>query len=233
MGSPKRHNVDHERGRRPLGAGLKTALCAAVVWTGVFAAPVVTPLAPAAQAAIPAAMPASVRVALFIDTGRYSSPASAVTLSADTAALALGLRDASGFKPLHQVNAKEAVRAYANGYYALLPQSADAAVARAQAQKLAVGGAGTGIVQRSKQGKPAYAAYIGPFPTKEAAAAAAKADATAQVAGPLAGTPAFTPRSLKRRRKRMRSCRPALTLTWRSSAAASPSWSAERLMTLR
>ncbi|MGG2198872.1 SpoIID/LytB domain-containing protein [Paenibacillus validus] len=185
MGSPKRHNVDHERGRRPLGAGLKTALCAAVVWTGVFAAPVVTPLAPAAQAAIPAAMPASVRVALFIDTGRYSSPASAVTLSADTAALALGLRDASGFKPLHQVNAKEAVRAYANGYYALLPQSADAAVARAQAQKLAVGGAGTGIVQRSKQGKPAYAAYIGPFPTKEAAAAAAKADATAQVAGPL------------------------------------------------
>ncbi|UUZ84432.1 hypothetical protein LJK88_12510 [Paenibacillus sp. P26] len=53
-----------------------------------------------AEAAVP--KQDTVRVALFIDTGKYSAPASSVTLSAE-AGLAIGMREAAGVKPVLSV----------------------------------------------------------------------------------------------------------------------------------
>ncbi|UUZ89422.1 SpoIID/LytB domain-containing protein [Paenibacillus sp. P25] len=124
----------------------------------------------------------TVRVALFIDTGKYSAPASSVTLSAE-AGLAIGMREAAGVKPVLSVAAQEPVRVYADGYQAPLLETGDAAEAKALAQKRTAGGDDAVIVQRTKSGKTAYQVLLGPFATKEAAAA--KAGAGAAVLGPL------------------------------------------------
>lgn len=172
---------------RPVyGILLKITTLAALLLSGSMGA---TDGAFASEATVPAAQTHvpkldAIRVALFIDTGKYSSPASAVTLSAD-AGLTLSLRGAAGGVPVHQAAAKEPVRVYADGYYAQLPETASEAEARTQAQQLAAGGAPAGIVQRAAQGAPAYRAYLGPYETKEAASAAAAARPGAAVAGPL------------------------------------------------
>ncbi|WP_426448636.1 SpoIID/LytB domain-containing protein [Paenibacillus sp. S-38] len=135
-----------------------------------------------ASAAAAASLPAmldKIRVALFIDTGKYISAASSVTLSAE-AGVALSLRGAGGEALQAPGTAKGAVRVSADGYYALLPETGSAADASAQAARLAAGGAGSGVRQRGA----AYQAYLGPFPTKEAAAAAAAKQPGAAVAGP-------------------------------------------------
>ncbi|MGY4763904.1 SpoIID/LytB domain-containing protein [Paenibacillus caseinilyticus] len=132
----------------------------------------------AAPAAALPPMLDKIRVALFIDTGKYVSAASAVTLSAE-AGVALSLRGAGGEALQAPGTAKGAVRVQADGYYALLPETGSAADAAAQAARLA-GGAGSGVRQRGA----AYQAYLGPFATKEAAAAAAAKQPGAAVAGP-------------------------------------------------
>ncbi|TVY12049.1 SpoIID/LytB domain-containing protein [Paenibacillus cremeus] len=136
-----------------------------------------------AEAAVTVPKLDQIRVALFIDTGKYSDTVAAVTLSA-AAGLQLSLRSAGGAKPVYTAAAKEPVRVYADGFYAQLPETGDAAKAGAQAQKLAAAGKAVGIVQRTKQGKPAYQVYLGPFATKEAASAEAAAQAGAAVSGP-------------------------------------------------
>ncbi|UUZ86637.1 SpoIID/LytB domain-containing protein [Paenibacillus sp. P26] len=62
-------------------------------------------------------------------------------------------------------------------------ETGDAAEAKALAQKRTAGGDDAVIVQRTKSGKTAYQVLLGPFATKEAAAA--KAGAGAAVLGPL------------------------------------------------
>ncbi|WP_277713252.1 hypothetical protein [Paenibacillus mucilaginosus] len=131
----------------------------------------------AAPAAALPPMLDKIRVALFIDTGKYVSAASAVTLSAE-AGVALSLRGAGGEALQAPGTAKGAVRVQADGYYALLPETGSAADAAAQAAL--AGGAGSGVRQRGA----AYQAYLGPFATKEAAAAAAAKQPGAAVAGP-------------------------------------------------
>ncbi|CAG7655243.1 SpoIID/LytB domain-containing protein [Paenibacillus allorhizosphaerae] len=154
------------------GIGMKAALIAGLLLTGGSYG--------TAEAAVPKLE--QIRVALFIDTGKYSDTAPAVTLSSG-AGLALSLRDSGG--AVHTAAAKELVRVYADGYYAQLPDTADAAQAKAQAQKLAAAGKDAGIVQRTKRGQPAYQVYLGPYPTKEAASAAAASQAGAVLTGPL------------------------------------------------
>ncbi|MDQ1912425.1 SpoIID/LytB domain-containing protein [Paenibacillus sp. GD4] len=126
-----------------------------------------------------------IRVALFIDTGKYSAATSAVTLASE-AGLHIGLRGAGGaVLPLTSAAAKEPVRLYADGYTVKLPETGDAAQAKTLAQKLEAGGADVAIVQRTKQGKAAWQVYLGPYATKEAATAAAKGQAGAVLGGPL------------------------------------------------
>ncbi|MHC2184044.1 stage II sporulation protein D [Paenibacillus sp. PvR052] len=172
---------------RPVyGILLKMTTAAALLLSGTIGA---TGSALASEAAMQAAQTTvpkldAIRVALFIDTGKYASPASAVTLSAD-AGLTLSLRGAAGGVPVHQAVAKEPVRVYADGYYAQLPETANAAEARTQARQLAAGGSSAGVVQRAAQGAPAYRVYLGPYATKDEASAAAAARPGAAVSGPL------------------------------------------------
>ncbi|WP_236628566.1 SpoIID/LytB domain-containing protein [Paenibacillus mucilaginosus] len=84
----------------------------------------------AAPAAALPPMLDKIRVALFIDTGKYVSAASAVTLSAE-AGVALSLRGAGGEALQAPGTAKGAVRVQADGYYALLPETGSAAAAAA------------------------------------------------------------------------------------------------------
>ncbi|MCZ8514610.1 SpoIID/LytB domain-containing protein [Paenibacillus filicis] len=162
------------RGGWKLMAALGAALLGSSV-TGIAAGP-----AYAAEAAVPKLD--TIRVALFLETAKYSAPATSVTLSAE-AGLALGLREAGGVKPVYAAGPQEAVRAYADGYQALLLETGDAAEAKALAQKRTAGGDDVAVVQRTRAGKPAYQVLLGPFATKEAAAA--KAGAAAAVQGPL------------------------------------------------
>ncbi|MDO3679326.1 SpoIID/LytB domain-containing protein [Paenibacillus ehimensis] len=171
------------RAARRLRSGIKlpaALLLAAAIGLGGTAGGV----QPAAYAAVSVPKLDNIRVALFIDTGKYVSPAAAVTLSAD-AGLQLGLRGAAGEKPVHQAAARTPVRVYADGYYAQLPETGDVTAARSQAKKLTAGGVSAGIVQRVKRGQSAYRAYVGPFATKEAAASAAAGQPGASISGPL------------------------------------------------
>ena len=171
------------RAARRLRSGIKlpaALLLAAAIGLGGPAGGV----QPAAYAAVSVPKLDNIRVALFIDTGKYVSPAAAVTLSAD-AGLQLGLRGAAGEKPVHQAAARTPVRVYADGYYAQLPETGDVTAARSQAKKLTAGGVSAGIVQRVKRGQSAYRAYVGPFATKEAAASAAAGQPGASISGPL------------------------------------------------
>ncbi|CAG7631374.1 hypothetical protein PAESOLCIP111_03292 [Paenibacillus solanacearum] len=154
------------------GIGVKAVLLAGLLLSGGSYG--------TAQAAMPKLE--QIRVALFIDAGKYKDTASAVTLSSG-AGLTLSLRGSGG--AVHTAAAKEPVRVYADGYYAQLPDTADAAQAKAQAQKLAAAGKDAGVVQRTKRGQPAYQVYLGPYPTKEAASAAAASQAGAVLTGPL------------------------------------------------
>ncbi|MEK8131522.1 SpoIID/LytB domain-containing protein [Paenibacillus filicis] len=125
----------------------------------------------------------TVRVALFIETARYTNRASAVTLSGDNG-LTLSLRDATGLKPVYGSKAKESVRAYTDTFYVQALATADREQAASKAQALKGSGTEAGIVQRTKQGKPLYVVYQGPYATKAAADAAAKSSAGATVSGP-------------------------------------------------
>ncbi|WP_235941203.1 SpoIID/LytB domain-containing protein [Paenibacillus puerhi] len=139
-----------------------------------------TPPAAGSEAALSAD---TVRVALFIETARFTSRASAVTLSAETG-MTLSLRDPLGVKPLHAAKGKEAVRAYTDGFYVQLLATPDMALATSKAQALKTAGKETGILQRTKQGKPQYVLYQGPYATKAAADEAAQGSQGSSVVGP-------------------------------------------------
>lgn len=164
-----------------MGKGLKkTALLLALLGCGSGMLPVGQPQVLAAS--VPKLE--AIRVALFIDTGKYSSPAAAATLASE-AGLTVGLRAAGGVQPVVTAAAKEPVRVYADGFTVQLPETGDAAQAKALAAKLAAGGADVAVVPRTTLGKPAYQIYLGPYATKEAAGAAAAGQPGAIVGGPL------------------------------------------------
>ncbi|SDE60039.1 stage II sporulation protein D [Paenibacillus sp. UNCCL117] len=125
----------------------------------------------------------NVRVALFIETGRYTSRASAVTLSSESG-LTVALREASGLKPVHAAQGKEAVRAYLDGFYIQALVTPDSAAASAKLQTLKAAGTHAGIIARVKQGKQQYTVYQGPYANQAAADAAAKGVQGGAVLGP-------------------------------------------------
>lgn len=132
----------------------------------------------------------AIRVALFIESGKYSAVTQAVTLSSESG-ITFRLRGSADGQPVYQAGPKEPVRIYdANGYSALLLETGDAAQARSLAQKLAAGGNAVQLIQREKNRQTAWQVFVGSYPTKEAAVAAAQKAAAAAggkpvIAGPL------------------------------------------------
>jgi stage II sporulation protein D len=124
-----------------------------------------------AEAAVTAPKLDSIRVALYIDTGKYSANTPAVTLSSDKG-LDIGLRGATGTKPAYAAADKQIVKASLDGYRVLLWESGDASQAKALAQKLDDASTDAALVQTTRQGKAGYQVSVGPYVTKEAAAAA-------------------------------------------------------------
>ncbi|MDF2961696.1 MAG: stage sporulation protein SpoIID [Paenibacillus sp.] len=118
----------------------------------------------------------TIRVALFLDNGKYKEDTPSVTLFSDKG-LDAGFRPAAGgSKPAFSFAEKMTVKASLDGYRVLLWESGDAAQVKALAQTLneaiANANADAALVLRSKQGKAVYQVSVGPYATEEAASAA-------------------------------------------------------------
>ncbi|OXM86829.1 SpoIID/LytB domain-containing protein [Paenibacillus rigui] len=135
----------------------------------------------------------NIRVALFIETGKYSDTTPAVTLSSDKGLDAgfTGGKSKAG-AALALTSGNQQVKAALEAYRALLLESADAAQVKAAAAKLTAAKEDSLILKRDRQGKPVYQLLSGPYTTKEAAAAAVKkASMVTSAADTIAG---FAPR---------------------------------------
>jgi stage II sporulation protein D len=129
-----------------------------------------------------------IRIALFIDTGKYSAPTPEVTLSAEKG-LDVSIRGTAGMKLLFATSDKSPLRAALDSYSVILLETTDSGQARALAKKLDGLKLDTAVVVRSKLGKPMYQLILGPYATKEAAAAAlAKAAAVPEVSAASKGS---------------------------------------------
>ncbi|WP_240414345.1 SpoIID/LytB domain-containing protein [Paenibacillus periandrae] len=112
-----------------------------------------------------------IRIALFIDTGKYSAATPDVTLSADKG-LDVSLRNAAGLKPLFATSDKSLLRVELDSYSVMVLETPDASLARTLTKKLTDLKLDASISVRTKLGKPAYQLELGPYTTKELAAAA-------------------------------------------------------------
>lgn len=184
----KRHSASGSMRQWALALGIHTLVL------GAFAA--VVPAAPAeAAAAASAALPKldNIRVALFIDTGKYSDITPSVTLSSDKGlTAALTGADGKPGTPIPVVSGAQTLRASLDGYRALLLETGDAAQAKAAAAKLTAAKEAGVIAVREKLGKPVYQLLAGPYASKAAAinklaAVSASADAAKGVAPRVAG----------------------------------------------
>ncbi|TDF97661.1 SpoIID/LytB domain-containing protein [Paenibacillus piri] len=158
-----------------------TAACLTALGAGVgIAAAALGP----AHAVYAAAVPKldMVRVGLFMDTGKYSANTPAVTLfsgkgldigfsKAAAGTGANGAGNGGDGTVLASVD-KSNVRASLDAHRVLLWETSDAAQAKALAQKLGDANTEAAVLQRMKQGKAAYQVSVGPYASKEAAAAA-------------------------------------------------------------
>ncbi|WP_409341630.1 SpoIID/LytB domain-containing protein [Paenibacillus sp. MBLB4367] len=132
-----------------------------------------------AQQAYAAAAPAApavakldaIRVALFLDNGKYRASAPVVTLSSDKG-LTVGLRNAAGSVSWLGGDSLTNVRASADqfGFQAL--ETDDPAKATALSDKLRKAGYAAAVWKRARQGKAIYQVSAGAYPTKDAAATA-------------------------------------------------------------
>ncbi|WP_259616684.1 SpoIID/LytB domain-containing protein [Paenibacillus doosanensis] len=130
----------------------------------------------------------SIRVALFVDTGKYNVTASYVTLSSDQG-LNIAYRGSAGAdKQVFAVDGKTPAAVSLDGYRALLWEGSDAASAKALVDKLTASNESPVVLAASKLGQTVYQVTLGPYATKEAAAAAlSKASAGAAAGGALKG----------------------------------------------
>jgi stage II sporulation protein D len=112
-----------------------------------------------------------IRIALFIETAKYSAPTSEVTLSADKG-LDVGISGAGGIKLLLATSDKSPLHAALDSYQAILLETTDVAQAKALAKKLDELKMDIAVGVRSRLGKPMYQLVLGPYATKEAATAA-------------------------------------------------------------
>ncbi|WP_171654272.1 SpoIID/LytB domain-containing protein [Paenibacillus foliorum] len=113
----------------------------------------------------------AIRVALFLDTGKYAANTPAVTLSSDKG-LDIALRSAVGSKPAFSMAEKMSVKASLDTHRVLLWETGEAAQVKALVQKLSDASIDAAMVKRTKQGKIAYQVSVGPYASKEAASAA-------------------------------------------------------------
>ncbi|WP_248927372.1 SpoIID/LytB domain-containing protein [Paenibacillus hamazuiensis] len=138
-----------------------------------------------AEAAVPKLE--QIRVALFIDTGKFSQTTPFVTISADKS-FDLALKSDGGLKPIDA--GLTLAKAMADQFYVVLLETGDASGAQTLYKKLDEADKPAGIIIRQKTGQPLYQVYAGPYPTKETAASAkdslSKQAAVAQSIGSFA-----------------------------------------------
>jgi stage II sporulation protein D len=169
------------------------AACWLVLGSGLLAA-LTGPEIPAYAAVVPKLD--MVRIALFIDTGKYSANTPDVTLSSENG-LDVSIRGTAGLKPVLTTANKSPLYAALDSYSVMLLEAADEQQASALAKKLTDSKLDAAIGFRAKAGNPVYPLILGPFATKEAAStaltkalvipdvSAALKGFTAKVKGPL------------------------------------------------
>ncbi|GAA4854122.1 hypothetical protein GCM10023310_36340 [Paenibacillus vulneris] len=133
------------------------------------------------------------RVALFIDTGKYSVNTSYVTLSS-AKGMDVALRGADGSKPAFTVVDKTTAGVALDGYHALLWEGADKAQAKTIMDKLTAANQDAVLVTGNKSGAASYQIELGPYASRDAAQAAlTKASGLSGVSGFIKGyTPSVT-----------------------------------------
>ncbi|WP_231506189.1 SpoIID/LytB domain-containing protein [Paenibacillus sp. UNC451MF] len=129
-----------------------------------------------------------VRVALFIDTGKYSVNTSLVTLSS-VKGMDIAIRGAAGTsKPAFSIAANSSAAASLDGFRALLWEGADASLAKTIMDKLTAANQDAVLVTRTKRGAVVYQIELGPYATKDAAqAASTKTSGLSAVSGLIKG----------------------------------------------
>ncbi|WP_256865315.1 SpoIID/LytB domain-containing protein [Paenibacillus sp. 32352] len=134
-----------------------------------------------------------VRVALFIDTGKYSVNTPYVTLSS-AKGMDVAMRGADGSKPAFTVVDKTTAGVALDGYHALLWEGADKAQAKTIMDKLAAAKQDAVLVTGNKSGAASYQIELGPYASRDAAQAAlTKASGLSGVSGFIKGyTPSVT-----------------------------------------
>ncbi|MBE1443445.1 SpoIID/LytB domain-containing protein [Paenibacillus sp. OAS669] len=134
-----------------------------------------------------------VRVALFIDTGKYSVNTPYVTLSS-AKGMDVALRGADGSKPAFTVVDKTTAGVALDGYHALLWEGADKAQAKTIMDKLAAAKQDAVLVTGNKPGAASYQIELGPYASRDAAQAAlTKASGLSGISGFIKGyTPSVT-----------------------------------------
>ncbi|MFD0678777.1 MULTISPECIES: SpoIID/LytB domain-containing protein [unclassified Paenibacillus] len=157
--------------KRPVS--LKSWLIVSCITTFGAAAGLIPPVGGPINTAYAAVVPKldSIRVALFLDTGKYTANTPSVTLSSDKG-LDLTFRSSAGAKPAFSTTDKASVKASLDTHRVLLWESGDAMQVKALAQKLGDANVDAALVKRTKQGKVAYQVSVGPYASKEAASAA-------------------------------------------------------------
>jgi stage II sporulation protein D len=160
--------------RSRLSMWAKPLLLAAVLlpWTGAGPLP--------AQAAVPKLD--SIRVALYIDSGKANISTTAVTLSSDKG-LDVGWKStAAGTIPASAIEGSGLLKASLDTPRVVLLETADSKQADALYKKLKEQGKPAGIALRQRAGQAMLQVYAGPYASKEAAGAAKD-----QLAGLTAG----------------------------------------------
>ncbi len=133
----------------------------------------------------------SVRVALFIDTGKYSVNTSSVTLSS-AKGMDITLRNSAGAdKPAFAIVDKTSAAASLDGFHAVLWEGTDKTQAKSIMDKLTAANQDAVLVASTKRGTVSYQIELGPYATKDVAQAAmTKASGLSAVSGLIKG---YTP----------------------------------------
>lgn len=173
--------------RIPLRAIQPWLLSACIITSGVSLAAAAA-LWPASQASAAVPKLDAIRVALYIDTGKYNAATQAATLSsAKGMAVKLGGSAGAG-KTAFQIADKTPAAFSLDGYRVTLWEGTDAAQAKSIADKLAAVNEDPAVFVQLGSKLP-YQLQLGPYTTKEAAAAAmSKAAALPAVSGLLKGS---------------------------------------------
>jgi|GEM_PF-149034 len=152
---------------------------------------------PAAAPVAHAAHWDTIRVALLMNSSKYTLIEPAVTLSA-SAGLTVGVQNGGAFVPWVTLAGPATVRGSLDAYSVMLLETTDFAAAKALVAKLATLPNDGYVLSRSKAGKTVYQVYYGSFGTREeadsfkaqalqdpAVASLAQGGALSAIAGPL------------------------------------------------